>query len=56
MADFKDVRIVAALPKTRSGKILRKTMRQIADGEAYVVPSTIEDPAVLDDIVRLMRP
>ena len=56
VADFKEVRIVAALPKTRSGKILRKTMRQIADGDAYAVPSTIEDPAVLEDIVRLMRP
>ena len=37
--------MVEALPKTRSGKILRKTMRQIADGDDYVVPSTIEDPA-----------
>jgi propionyl-CoA synthetase len=39
---------VAALPKTRSGKILRKTMRGIADGQEESVPSTIEDPAVLD--------
>jgi propionyl-CoA synthetase len=39
---------VAALPKTRSGKILRKTMRGIADGRPEPVPSTIEDPAVLD--------
>ena len=38
----------AALPKTRSGKILRKTMRDIADGAEEQVPSTIEDPAVLD--------
>ncbi len=36
------------LPKTRSGKILRKTMREIADGREPTVPSTIEDPAVLD--------
>ncbi|MEI2809219.1 MAG: hypothetical protein V9F00_03110 [Nocardioides sp.] len=38
----------AALPKTRSGKILRKTMREIADGKDAAVPSTIEDEAVLD--------
>ncbi|AUI52248.1 propionyl-CoA synthetase [Arthrobacter crystallopoietes] len=55
VADFKEIRIVSALPKTRSGKILRKTMRQIADGEAYTVPSTIEDPLVIDDLVRLLR-
>ncbi|NLT30065.1 MAG: propionyl-CoA synthetase, partial [Propionibacterium sp.] len=39
-----------ALPKTRSGKILRKTMREIADGADAVVPSTIEDMQVLDDL------
>ena len=48
VADFRDVVVVDALPKTRSGKILRKTMRQMADGEEYAVPSTIEDPAVLE--------
>ena len=48
VATFRDVTVVAALPKTRSGKILRKTMRQIADNEEYTVPSTIEDRAVLD--------
>lgn len=48
VATFRDVTVVQALPKTRSGKILRKTMRQIADHEQYTVPSTIEDPAVLD--------
>ncbi|QXF81361.1 propionyl-CoA synthetase [Rhodococcus pyridinivorans] len=48
VATFRDVTVVQALPKTRSGKILRKTMRQIADHEEYTVPSTIEDPAVLD--------
>jgi propionyl-CoA synthetase len=42
------VDMVAALPKTRSGKILRKTMRGIADGHDEPIPSTIEDPAVLD--------
>ena len=57
VAAFKDVTVVAALPKTRSGKILRKTMRQIADGEDPAVPSTIEDPAVLDAIKSaLVRP
>jgi len=39
--------VVAALPKTRSGKILRRTMRGIADGQEEPPPSTIEDPAVL---------
>jgi propionyl-CoA synthetase len=48
VAALKQVDVVAALPKTRSGKILRKTMRGIADGAAEPVPSTIEDPAVLD--------
>jgi propionyl-CoA synthetase len=48
VATFRDVTVVNALPKTRSGKILRKTMRQIADHESYTVPSTIEDPAVLE--------
>jgi propionyl-CoA synthetase len=40
--------VVPGLPKTRSGKILRRTMRGIADGTPEPVPSTIEDPAVLD--------
>jgi propionyl-CoA synthetase len=48
VAYFKLVDIVPALPKTRSGKILRKTMRGIADGRDEPLPSTIEDPAVLD--------
>jgi propionyl-CoA synthetase len=39
--------VVTALPKTRSGKILRKTLRQITAGDAYEIPSTIEDPSVL---------
>src|SRR5699024_4958032 len=45
VASFHDVTVVEALPKTRSGKILRKTMRQIVDGEEVQVPSTIEDTA-----------
>jgi propionyl-CoA synthetase len=48
VAALRRVDVVAALPKTRSGKILRKTMRGIADGRTEPVPSTIEDPAVLD--------
>ena len=52
VATFRDVTVVAALPKTRSGKILRKTMRQIADNEEYTVPSTIEDRSVLDAIAE----
>ncbi|MFD4266604.1 propionyl-CoA synthetase [Rhodococcus sp. NPDC058481] len=54
VATFRDVTVVQALPKTRSGKILRKTMRQIADHDEYTVPSTIEDPAVLDALARLL--
>ncbi|SMX89598.1 propionyl-CoA synthetase [Brevibacterium iodinum ATCC 49514] len=51
VAAFKRVDIVAGLPKTRSGKILRKTMRQIADGvDDPAVPSTIEDRSMLDDL------
>ena len=56
VADFKHVTVVDALPKTRSGKILRKTMRQIADGEEYTVPSTIEDPGVIEQLVGALRP
>ncbi len=47
--------IVQRLPKTRSGKILRRTMRQIADAQPYTVPSTIDDPAVLDEIAQAMK-
>jgi propionyl-CoA synthetase len=56
VASFKDVDVVPALPKTRSGKILRGTMRAIADGEDPPVPSTIEDPAVLELLRRILRP
>lgn len=56
VADFREARIVEALPKTRSGKILRKTMRQIADGKPYSVPSTIEDSSVIDDLLPFLRP
>jgi propionyl-CoA synthetase len=50
VAAFKLAIVVTRLPKTRSGKILRKTLRAIVDGDDYVVPSTIEDPAALDEI------
>lgn len=50
VAALKQVDVVAALPKTRSGKILRKTMRQIADGDEAPVPGTIEDVTVLDGV------
>ena len=50
VACFKSSGVVARLPKTRSGKILRGTMRKIADGEEYRVPSTIDDPAILGEI------
>ncbi|WP_226344635.1 propionyl-CoA synthetase [Agilicoccus flavus] len=55
VAALKLVDVVLALPKTRSGKILRKTMRQIADGQQAMVPSTIEDPSVLDDLGPVLR-
>ncbi|MFM1917271.1 MAG: hypothetical protein RJB01_786 [Actinomycetota bacterium] len=55
VAAFKSVVIVPALPKTRSGKILRKTMRGIADGRDEPVPSTIEDISVLEAITPLLR-
>lgn len=51
VASFRDVTVVDRLPKTRSGKILRKTIRQIVDGEPYTVPATIEDPTVIDDLI-----
>lgn len=50
VASFKDSVVVPRLPKTRSGKILRGTMRKIADGGEYKIPSTIDDPTSLDEI------
>ncbi len=55
IASLARVDVVAALPKTRSGKILRKTMRELADGKEAVVPSTIEDASVLDDLGPVLR-
>ncbi|MCK9893024.1 AMP-binding protein [Frankia sp. AgB32] len=56
VAVFRQVDVVPALPKTRSGKILRRTMREIADGRSPAVPPTIEDPAVLDALRPVLRP
>jgi propionyl-CoA synthetase len=55
VAAFKDVTVVGGLPKTRSGKILRKTMREIADGKEATVPSTIEDVGVLEQLRPALR-
>jgi propionyl-CoA synthetase len=50
VACFKTATSVKRLPKTRSGKIVRGTIKKIADGVAYQVPPTIDDPAILEDI------
>jgi propionyl-CoA synthetase len=50
VAAFKRAIVVARLPKTRSGKILRGTMKKIADGEPWQMPATIEDPKVLEEV------
>jgi propionyl-CoA synthetase len=55
VASFKTAMVVPRLPKTRSGKILRGTMRRIADGEAYKMPATIDDPAILDEITDTLK-
>ena len=55
VAAFRDVTVVGGLPKTRSGKVLRKTMREIADGKDAAVPSTIEDVGVLDELRPTLR-
>ncbi len=54
VASFKEARIVPRLPKTRSGKILRGTIRRIANGEDPAVPPTIEDPAALDEVRAIL--
>ena len=54
-ACYRETRVVERLPKTRSGKILRGTMRAIAAGREYGVPSTIDDPAVLEEIELVVR-
>jgi propionyl-CoA synthetase len=55
VASFKTAVVVQRLPKTRSGKILRGTMRAIADGEEYRMPATIDDPAILGEIAASLK-
>ncbi len=55
VAAFKLAMIVQRLPKTRSGKVLRQTMRKLADGDDFNVPATIDDPAILDEIGDVMK-
>ena len=55
VAAFKTATLVPRLPKTRSGKILRGTVKKIADGQPYTTPATIDDPAILDEITEALR-
>ena len=55
VAAFKTATVVPRLPKTRSGKILRGTIKKIADGQKYEMPATIDDPVILDEITEALR-
>jgi len=55
VASFRDALVVQRLPKTRSGKTLRATLRSIADGVPYRMPATIDDPAVLEEVATALR-
>jgi len=55
VASFKTALVVKRLPKTRSGKILRGTMKRIAESQAYTPPATIDDPAILDEITEALK-
>ncbi len=55
VAAFKIALTVVRLPKTRSGKILRGTMKKIADGETWTLPATIDDPAILAEIAAALK-
>ena len=55
VAAFKIAIVVKRLPKTRSGKVLRGTVRKIADNEPYKMPATIDDPAILDEIKQDLK-
>jgi len=55
VASLKAAMVVPRLPKTRSGKILRGTMRKIADGEDWKMPATIDDPVILDEITTALK-
>jgi propionyl-CoA synthetase len=55
VAAFKTATVVKRLPKTRSGKILRGTMKRIADGAPYTAPATIDDPVIVDEIAERLE-
>jgi propionyl-CoA synthetase len=55
IACYKETHIVKRLPKTRSGKTLRKSLRQMVNGQPYVVPSTIDDVTIMPEIEALLR-
>ena len=55
VASFKTASVVARLPKTRSGKILRGTIQKIADGAEWKMPATIDDPVILDEITQALQ-
>ena len=55
VASFKKATIVKRLPKTRSGKIVRGTIKKIAEGTEYIIPPTIDDPATLDEISASLK-
>jgi propionyl-CoA synthetase len=55
IASFKSAAVVKRLPKTRSGKILRGTIKKIADGVPYTIPATIDDPLILDEIAGILK-
>jgi propionyl-CoA synthetase len=55
VASLRNVVIVQRLPKTRSGKILRKLMRSITDGEDFQIPSTIDDEAIVGEIIEVLK-
>jgi propionyl-CoA synthetase len=55
VASLRDVVVVNRLPKTRSGKILRKLLRSIADGENFQIPSTIDDEAIIDEVKEVLE-
>ena len=54
VASFRTAVVVDRLPKTRSGKILRGTIKLIAEGEPFDVPATIDDPIILDEIANVL--
>ena len=54
IANFKRAIVVSRLPKTRSGKILRQVIRKMIDGQPYTVPSTIDDPAIVEELLETL--